>query len=90
MLSEASSNEMNAQERGSPDSSICRTMSGTSDGVSPTSLRPLRTTQVTHVSAGIERYGDQRIGVQVVAGTHAAIEVRRRIADDKIDSIAGC
>jgi hypothetical protein len=32
--------------------------------------------QVTHLSAGIERYGDRRIGVQVVAGTHAAIEVR--------------
>jgi hypothetical protein len=46
--------------------------------------------QVTHVSAGIERYEDQRIGVQVVAGTHAAIEGRRRIADDEIDAIDAC
>jgi len=46
--------------------------------------------QVTHVSAGIERYGDQRIGVQVIARTHAAIEVRRRIADDEIDAIVSC
>ena len=46
--------------------------------------------QVTHVSAGIERYGDQRIGVQVVAGTHAAIEVRRRIADGEIDAVVNC
>jgi len=46
--------------------------------------------QVTHVSAGIERYGDQRIGVQVVGGTHAAIEVQRRIAEDEIDATVSC
>ena len=49
-----------------------------------------QTLQVTHVSTGIERYGDQRIGVQVVAGTHAAIEVRRRIADGEIDAVVNC
>ena len=44
--------------------------------------------EVADVLAGVEVDRDQRVGVEVVARTQAAVEIGRRIADHEVD--AGC
>ena len=43
--------------------------------------------KVTGVTAGIQVQRHQRVGVKIVAGTHGAVEVRRRIADHEEDPV---
>ena len=43
--------------------------------------------EVADVFAGVQIHRDQRVGVEIVAGTHRTVEVGRRIADHKVDAV---
>src|SRR5262249_39062251 len=45
--------------------------------------------EVADVFAGLEIEGDQRVGVEVVAGAQRSVEIGRRIADHEIDAVGG-